>query len=436
MIPKRGKRNEFRLLGVPTVEDRVVQAAVLQLLEPIFEADFYGVSYGFRPKRSVRNAIEHLRLAIKPPRERGQPRRLSIPYQWVIEGDIKACFDNIDHHILMGRLRRRIGDKKVSRLIYTFLKAGVMAEDGFIRTDAGTPQGGILSPLLANIILSAIEARYEKYIAPGYRRDGLAYIRPGDQIRKFRHRERRAGRPVFIPVRYADDFVVLVSGSKEQANEEKDALIAYLSRELKLTLSNEKTRVTAISDGFEFLGHHIRLRWDERWGYWPRVEIPKDKICDLRYNIKQLTNMSRTYYSLQAVIDDLNPLIRGWGNFYKHCYYAKNAFMRIDYYVWDRIRRWLRKKYPKTRRLAVRHRYWRRTGKRPRFRWVDVRPVEIMADIPVGRYNLLDMEHPGYMQQTSESPVHNERCTPGSGAEDEESAGGNFGIGASSSRSL
>lgn len=436
MIPKRGKHNEFRLLGVPTVMDRVVQAAVLQLLEPIFEAEFYSVSYGFRPKRSVRNAIEHLRLAIKPPRQRNQPRRLNTPYQWVIEGDIKACFDNIDHHVLMQRLRRRIGDKKVSRLVYAFLKAGVMAEDGFIRTDAGTPQGGILSPLLANIILSAIEARYERYIAPGHRRDGLIYVRPGDQVRKFRHRERKAGRPVFIPIRYADDFVVLVSGSEEQARTEKEALTAYLDKEFKLTLSIEKTRVTTISEGFEFLGHRIRLRWDDRWGYWSRVEIPKEKVRDIRYNIKQLTRMSQTHHSLQEVIDDLNPLIRGWGNFYKHCYYAKNVFAQVDYYVWDRLRRWLRKKYPKTRRLAVRSRYWRRIGNRPRFRWVDVQPVEIMADIPVGRYNLLDMEHPGYTQQTSESPVHNERCTPGSGARDGESIGGNPNTGAPSLRSL
>ncbi len=180
MIPKRGKPGQFRPLGVPTVGDRVVQAVVLQLLEPIFEAEFYTVSYGFRPKRSVREAVEHLRLAIKPPKERNQPRRLSPVYQWVIEGDIKACFDNIDHHAVMTRLRRRVGDLKVARLVLAFLKAGVLAEEGFLRSDAGTPQGGILSPLLANVVLSAIEARYERYIAPGRTRDGKAYVRPGD----------------------------------------------------------------------------------------------------------------------------------------------------------------------------------------------------------------------------------------------------------------
>jgi RNA-directed DNA polymerase len=435
MIPKRGKPGQFRPLGVPTVEDRVVQAAILQLLEPIFEAEFYPVSYGFRPKRSVRDAVEHLRLAIKPPKERSQPRRLSPPYQWVIEGDIKACFDNIDHHTVMTRLRRRVGDRKVTRLVGAFLKAGVLAEDTFLRSDAGTPQGGILSPLLANVVLSAIEARYKRYIAPGRTRDGKTYVRPGDQVRKFRHRERKAGRPVFVPVRYADDFVVLVAGTEQQAHDEKEALAAYLGQELKLTLSAEKTRVTPLTEGFEFLGHRIRLRWDDRWGFWPRVEIPKERVRDLCYRIKQLTNRGHTYRAFQAVLDGLNPVLRGWGNFYRHCYYAKDVFTRVDHYVWDRLRRWLRKKYPKTPRLAIHRRYWRRSGERPRFRWVDVRPVAIMADIPVGRRNLLDMGHPDYAQQTLESPVHNERCTPGSGAGGEETTAGNRGTGALSPRS-
>jgi len=349
---------------------------------------------------------------------------------------VVVSFDNIDHHVVMTRLRRRVGDLKVIRLVLAFLKAGVLAEEGFLRSDAGTPQGGILSPLLANVVLSAIEARYERYIAPGRTRDGKAYVRPGDQVRKFRHRERRAGRPVFVPVRYADDFVVLVSGSEQQARDEKEALAAYLGQELKLTLSAEKTHVTALTEGFEFLGHRIRLRWDDRWGFWPRVEIPKEKVRDLCYRIKQLTNRGHTYRAFQAVMDGLNPVLRGWGNFYRHCYYAKNVFTRVDHYVWDRLRRWLRKKYPKTPRLAIRRRYWRRVGERPRFRWVDVRPVAIMADIPVGRHNLLDREYPDYARQTLESPVHNERCTPGSGAGDEETAVGNYGTGVSSPRSL
>jgi retron-type reverse transcriptase len=142
-----------------------VQAAVKSILEPIFEADFFPVSYGFRPGKSVHAALEHLRMLLRP-KEVGPEVQRRLPYQWAVEGDIKGCFDNIDHHALMVRVRRRIGDPKVNRLVLAFLKAGVLAEEQFLRSDRGTPQGGILSPLLANIALSAIEERYERHVWP------------------------------------------------------------------------------------------------------------------------------------------------------------------------------------------------------------------------------------------------------------------------------
>ncbi len=394
MIPKRGKPGQFRPLGVPTVEDRVVQAAVLHLLEPIFEADFYPVSYGFRPKRSCRGALEHIRLAIRPPKKDGEPRRLQPPYQWVIEGDIKACFDNIDHHAVMTRLRRRVADLKVTRLVRAFLKSGVLAEEVFIRTDAGTPQGGILSPLLANVVLSAIEARYERLIVPR-RHDGGVHANPGKVARDLRYRERRAGRPVFLPVRYADDFVVLVAGTEQQARDEKEELARYLHDELSLTLSPEKTHVTPLTKGFAFLGHRVRLRWDERWGYWPRIEVPKEKVCDLRYRVKQMTKRGRTLLSLQEVIDALNPVLRGWGYFYRHCYNAKAVFSRVDHYVWDRLMRWLGEKHPEVARRELQRRYFRHWEGRLR-RWVDERPVMVLTEIKVKRHNLATQGYPDY----------------------------------------
>lgn len=436
MIPKRGQTGQRRPLGVPTVEDRVVQAAILHLLEPIFEAGFYPVSYGFRPKRACRDAIEHIRIAIRPPKQRGEPRRLRPPYQWVIEGDIKGCFDTIDHHSVMVRIRRRIGDAKVCCLILDFLKAGVLTEEAFLRSEMGTPQGGILSPLLANIVLSAIEERYARFIAPGRKRCGGAYARPGDTIRLVRHKARRAGQPVYLPIRYADDFVVLVAGTEQQARDEMEALAHFLQETLHLTLSQEKTCVTALSDGFSFLGHRVRLRWDERWGWWPRIEIPKVKVNDFRYRIKLMTNRGHIHHSFQEVIDALNPVLLGWGRFYQHCYGAKGVFTRIDHYVWDRLRRWLRKKYPKTRRLEVRRRYWRRLPGRPRYRWVDECPVAIVADLRVHRHSLATLRYPDYANKVSESPVHNERCTPGSGAGGVETTTGNCGTGATPPCSL
>ena len=166
LIPKAGKPGDFRPLGIPTVKDRVIQAAMKQILEPIFEAGFYPTSYGFRPGRSVRGALAHLKTLLLPRGMKRWKKAEKLPFQWAIEGDIKGCFDHIDHHALMERVRRRVGDGKLNRLIVAFLKAGVLSEAQFIRTDSGTPQGGILSPLLGNVALSVIEERYERHVWP------------------------------------------------------------------------------------------------------------------------------------------------------------------------------------------------------------------------------------------------------------------------------
>lgn len=165
LIPKPGQPGKFRPLGIPTVKDRVAQAALKIILEPIFEADFYPTSYGFRPGRSVHLALEHLRVLLRP-RKAGPEGKHRLTYQWAVEGDIKGCFDNIDHHGLMLRFRRRVGDPKVNRLVVAFLKSGIVAEGNFLRSETGTPQGGVLSPLLANVALSVIDERYERVVWP------------------------------------------------------------------------------------------------------------------------------------------------------------------------------------------------------------------------------------------------------------------------------
>jgi RNA-directed DNA polymerase len=199
LIPKIGAPGKFRPLGIPTVKDRVVQAALKNILEPVFEADFFPVSYGFRPGKSVHGALEHLRVLLRPKAGK-QGQELRLPYQWVVEGDIKGCFDNIDHHGLMERVRRRVSDPKVNRLIVAFLKAGILSEGTFLRSDAGTPQGGILSPLLANIALSVIEERYERHVLQRRitptRRDAAP---PERRAREARHHDRRIGRTIVFP---------------------------------------------------------------------------------------------------------------------------------------------------------------------------------------------------------------------------------------------
>ena len=190
-IPK--SRGKVRHLGIPTVADRVVQASLTLVLEPIFEADFLPCSYGFRPLRRAQDAISEIRFL----------GSATSNYQWVFEADIKACFDNIDHSALMGRVGRRVADRRVLALVRSFLKAGVLAEDGKARaTITGTPQGGILSPLLANIVLSTLDEHFaEKWqaLGPMWHRAKL----------------RRAGVPAMRIIRYADDFVVLVNGQRE-----------------------------------------------------------------------------------------------------------------------------------------------------------------------------------------------------------------------------
>ena len=192
MIPKAS--GKLRALGIPTVTDRVVQAALKLVLEPIFEADFAPCSYGFRPNRRAQDAIAEIH------------HYTSKSYRWVLEADIEACFDNIEHAGLMDRLRRRISDKRVLALVKSFLKAGVMTTIGTTEgTITGTPQGGILSPLLANIALSVLDEYFMQ--------QWTATMASEQQ----RQKRRRHGLANYRLVRYADDFVVVVTGEKEHA---------------------------------------------------------------------------------------------------------------------------------------------------------------------------------------------------------------------------
>lgn len=402
LIPKPGKPGQFRPLGIPTVKDRVVQAAIKQILEPIFEAQFWHVSYGFRPGRSVHGALEHIRMSIRPRATSDDGKRHHMPYQWVIEGDIKGCFDHIDHHALMQRIRRRVADGKVNRLLVRFLKAGVLSEEQFVRTPAGTPQGGVLSPLLANVALSAIEERYERWVNHQHKRQGRRKCDGVTAAQAARSTDRRRGLPVMFPIRYADDFIILVSGQLEDAKAEKNALTQFLCETLGLELSPEKTRITALTDGFQFLGHRVRVRWDPRYGYTPRVEIPKAKQKELRYRVKKLTGRDRIGRPLGRMIQDLNPILRGWGHFYRYCTKAKAIFSQLDWYVGDRLWRWMRKKYPKAgARSIAQHRRPRRGGRAKV--WAEGSyEMYKLTTISVQRYQRGWMKPPAYTMTSGE----------------------------------
>lgn len=403
LIPKAGKPGKFRPLGIPTIKDRVVQSAVKMLLEPIFEAQFWHVSYGFRPGRSAHGALEYIRRAALPHKRDKDTRRTGMPYPWVIEGDIKGCFDQISHYHLMNRLRARVGDRRVTRLVGRFLKAGVLAEDQFLRTENGTPQGGIASPLLANIALSAIEERYEQWTDHRTKRRAHRKSDGVKAAQRQRVRDRAAGRCVFLPVRYADDFVVLVSGTQEDAIAEKAALAEYLQETTGLELSPEKTKVTAMTDGFEFLGFRFVMHWDKRYGYGPRVEIPKAKAVDLRRKVKERTGRSTVPCSLGDKIQELNPILRGWANYYRYCAGAGKVFSSLDWYTGDRLWRWQRKKRPKANAREI------DKGRQPSARrstrrlWRDGSVEQhLLAWTPVCRFRLSWMETPSFAMSSGE----------------------------------
>jgi len=319
MIPKRGGKR--RRLGIPTVADRVVQAALKTVLEPIFEVDFQPCSYGFRPGRRTQDAIAEIHYLA------------SRSYEWIVEADIEACFDRIDHPALLDRVRGRIADKRVLALIKAFLEAGIMTEHGDLEASlTGTPQGGILSPLLANIALSALDDDFAR-----------AWAEMGANAGQ-RQRRRRRGEATYRLVRYADDFVILVAGDRRHAN----ALLAYTGRLIKplgLALSPEKTRVVHIDEGFEFLGFAIK-RCRGRHGHRHVYTYPSRP--SLQAVMRKVKHATRTGHdqTLDQLLHRLNPVLRGWCAYFRHGV-SKRTFNYLRAFTWRRVICWLRRKYSK-----------------------------------------------------------------------------------------
>jgi RNA-directed DNA polymerase len=323
LIPKANGKT--RSLGIPTMTDRIIQASLKLVLEPIFEADFEPCSYGFRPRRRAQDAVAEIHYYTTGNR----------CYEWVLEGDIKACFDEIDHPALMARVRGRIADKRVLGLIRAFLKAGVLTEDGLNRdTRTGTPQGGILSPLLANIALSVLDEHF-----------AAKWEALGPEWTRAKHR--RAGGATMKLIRYADDFVVLVHGSRTDA----EALLGEVAEVLApigLRLSEEKTHLTHIDDGFDFLGWRIQRRtWQGRGGTKRTVYTypSKRSLASIKAKIRLLTRR-KAHRTLADLLRRLNPTIRGWCTYFQHGV-SKRTFSYVDHFAFWRILGWLKKRHPK-----------------------------------------------------------------------------------------
>ena len=321
-IPKAS--GKLRRLGIPTTRDRVMQAALKLVLEPIFEADFKPSSYGFRPRRRAQDAIAEIHYLATPSRN----------YEWVFEADIAACFDEIDHTALMSRVRERVGDKRVLGWVKAFLKAGVLTEQGHSReTITGTPQGGILSPLLANIALSVLDEHFAAKWA-GY----------GPEWKRVKHRRR--GGAVMRLVRYADDFVIMVAGTRADAETLWDQVAAVLAP-VGLRLSVAKTRVVHVDEGFDFLGWRIQRRpWRSRTGKRAVYTYPAKKaLTAVVAKVRTLTRRA-AHRTLADLLRRLNPVLRGWCTYFRHGVSAR-TFGYLDHYAYWRIVGWLRKRHPR-----------------------------------------------------------------------------------------
>ena len=331
MIPKPGTTRRRRL-GIPATRDRVVQASLLLVLEPIFEADFRPCSYGFRPRRRAHDAIAEIHAFA------------SRSYEWVLEADIEACFDEIDHPALLGRVRTRIGDKRVLRLVTAFLKAGILGEDQVSRdTNTGTPQGGILSPLLANVALSVLDDHF----AERWQADSGSRV---DRARRRRH-----GQANYRLVRYADDFVVLVAGAAAHAEAITDEVAAVLAP-AGLRLSARKTRTVHIDEGFDFLGFRIQRHRKRGTGRRFIYTYPsKTALAAVKPKVKA-TSRQGTNKPLGDLLHQLNPVLRGWTTYFRHGVSAA-TFGYLRHYTWSRVIDWLRHKHRRASWKQLRRHY-------------------------------------------------------------------------------
>jgi group II intron reverse transcriptase/maturase len=301
-IPKAGGGK--RKLGIPTVRDRVVQQTLLDILQPIYDPEFHPSSYGYRPGRSCHQAIAKATMFIR-----------DYEREWVVDMDLSKCFDTLDHDIIIKAFRKRVTDGSILKLLKAFLQSGVMTEKGWQANTKGSPQGGVISPLIANVYLDAFD----------------------QFLRSRRHRI----------VRYADDILIFTRSKSAAENARKKAT-RYLEGKLKLTVNQQKTHIVHSSEGVKFLGVVIRTGF---------TGIQDKKIREFKEKVRKITRRNSPV-NLEKVIADLNPLIRGYANYFRiaNC---KEVFKELSRWIRRRLRAKQMALWKKPKRL---HRRLRQLG--------------------------------------------------------------------------
>ena len=372
-IPK--PNGNKRPLGIPTIHDRIIQEILRIAIEPIVEYHFSDSSYGFRPKRSCQDAMSQLFNTFSRPDCK----------RYVIEGDIKGCFDNINHNHILETLDNWQTPQWAINAISKMLKSGILHNNDYSESEVGTPQGGVISPLLANVALTTFDNFCEKY-----GKSKFSYER---------------GTYRYNPlVRYADDFVI-PSISEPEAEEIKAEIATFLKEKIGLTLSQEKTKITHITKGFNFLGFNFRKYKkdpkrsylkekqykalkpiNEKWVNHVLLITPeKEKVQNL---LKECQKVLDTHQATPqgAVIQLIDPKLIGWGMYYRHVV-SSDIFTKVDHEIWWKLFRWAKRRHPNKSKKWIVSKYFSRQNRRHRFTDKETQTwITALSQIPIRRF--------------------------------------------------
>ena len=321
---------------------------MLMAMQPVWESDFHRLSYGFRPERSVHHAVRTVKFQLQDGGEQ------SVVGRWIIEGDLANYFDTVHHRLLMRAVRKRVADQRFLALLWRVLKAGYVDRSLFRAASEGVPQGGVLSPRLSNIMLNEFDQWMERnYLSKKARKDRWAWNFGILKRRPIAVRENRQWLPAVAYCRYADDFTVVVKGTRAHAQEVREACRTFLESKLKLTLNMAKTHITHVNDGFVFLGHRIIRKRGPRGSLRPVTTIPWRKYRGLAWKLVQ--ELSGNYSeNMIDKVEHLNRILAGWANFYQFTDYTAMIFRRLDRIVFWKLGYWLARKYDASLRTLCR----------------------------------------------------------------------------------